>query len=337
MTMFTKGAGNRLQDSNGNWWLDFRSGIMNVTLGHGHHVVMDALEEVVACGLVNSYYNYSTNLHMLEAELGRFSPNYRWRVMSTGAETIDRAVQVAAVRLGRMPRIAAVRGGFHGKMMPYTVMRHPDAPWGNPFDIITFDVYDQNVPDFDVLLYEPLMNLTSQRVDEHWLRELCNERDALMVADEMITGFYRCGKRLLSEQADIVVSGKGLAQGVPIAVIGLRHGLHTVDIPPAWSTTASGNNLCATVALRVVQHLLRHEEGVKQASQQNQERLESLGFTATGSLGFMAHPDPDGLQDALHRHRVLATIREDGLLRVGPCLGNSDKDFEQVKQALEDV
>lgn len=326
--------GNKVRDVDGNIWLDMRSGIMNVPLGHGSIVLDDALREVISSGMVNTYGNYGQNTHELCDLLHEFDPRFYWHMLNTGAEALDRSVQIASTYFDRSVVVAAVRGGFHGKTMPFSIMRYPQAPWGNPMDLLIIDPDADNVPDFDVLLYEPLMNLHGTVPDEGRLRELCDKRGALMVADEMITGFYRCGPRLLNNLADIVVAGKGLGHGLPIAVIGVRGMLDHIEPPVGWTTTASGNNLCATVALRTLQYYLKNEVGVKAAVKSQEVLLKTIGFRSFGALGFLQVTDLAETTAQLNRHRILATAR-DGLLRVGPTFFTTTSDYKLIGEALK--
>lgn len=338
MVTMVRGEGNYLWDTKGDKWLDFRSGIMSASLGHGSKVIGEALRSVTESGIVNSYTNYSENEQKLRLLMGDFAPGYVWRLLSTGAETLDRAMQVAYMHFRRPIQVAVIKGGFHGKMMQMSFMREPNGPWGNPFKILSLPLNATKVwPHFDLLFYEPVMNLVGVVPDEKLLRKLCDDRGALMVADEMITGFYRCGPRFVSKMADIIVSGKGIGQGAPLAVIGVQNKLAEIDIPVAWSTTAAGNNISATIGLYVLRHMMRNEEVIKNSVRNIEERLLDAGLWAMGALGFK-QVDKSRIADVNHRmtqHRVIATLRDDGLMRVGPSFITNARDFEIFNRVLE--
>lgn len=326
--------GNIITDARGLEWLDMRSGIMNVSLGHGSQVVQSAILEAHESGLINSYKAYSKNYYALKELLHYFAPDYQFEILNTGAEAIDRALQIVAMQLGRMPVIGALRGGFHGKTMPFSIMRHPDQPWGNPFNIVQFDLDDIDIPDFDVLIYEPVMNLIGSVPDEDRILEICTAREAYIIADEMITAFFRVGERFESTIADIVVAAKGLAQGLPLSVIGINTEIfESTDIPVEWSTTASGNNLCCTVGLRVLQHFIDEEAEIQYAVGNIERMMQAAGLKARGALGFLECKDAKELAAALHDKRILATAR-DGLLRVGPSFITTQEEINILAEAI---
>lgn len=339
MPVFTQGNGVRLYTTTGEEWLDFRSGIMTATLGHGNETVLGAIWDAAHPRmLLNTYQNYGEPYYNAMNALYEFAPHYNWHVLNTGAEAMDRALQLACMYFKRPVRIAALKGGFHGKTIPFAYMRHPDAPWGNPFNIELIDPEADTPPryPFDVLLYEPVVSLTGQRVDEVKLKSWCEPHGALMVADEMVTGFWRCGERLMSRHADIVIAGKGLGQGLPVSVIGTH--LETRTIPVGWSTTASGNNIVMSVANAVLREFIKNEEHYVLAATIAEQRLQQIGFTAYGALGF--YRPPCGWQKAnetLTRHRILATIREDGLMRVGPPLLTQSHEYDLLSEAIEEM
>lgn len=319
-------------------WLDFRGGIMTASLGHGAKPVMEALGRTIQEGLVNSYTNYSMSEQELHHLLFRFCNIYSWRLQSTGAEAIDRVIQIVGVVKGRLPRIAVVKGGFHGKSLYMAPARY-DCPWGNPLGIVTVDPDDLGAaPDFDVLLFEPVQSLTGHVADEAALRELCNDRAAFLVADEMVTGFYRCGVRFASELADFIVSGKGLGQGVPLAVLGMPRVLADVVPPVDWSTTAAGNNLCTNIGAAVLRHLLDNEQTIAMLAGECEYQLRRVGCrVARGALGFYYSSDPARLRGVLHDRRILATVRDDGVLRLGPSFETTVAEFDELKAALEEA
>ncbi|UPT53312.1 hypothetical protein [Synechococcus phage Ssp-JY38] len=335
-----RGNGDYVYDTGGNAWLDFRAGIMTATLGHGHPAVTRGVNNALTAGLVNSYTNHSSAALDLMALLIGYAPDYNWKLLSTGVEAIDRALQLVSKYLNRAPRVAALRGGFHGKTMHIAPVRWDNLPWRNPLGIQVVPPHELDEIDFDVLLYEPIQSLTGVLPNEMVLRQVCSSKGAFLVADEMVTGFMRTGKRFASTMADIIVAGKGLGQGLPLSTIGIRTSspLAHVALPVDWSTTAAANNLCAQVGLAVLQWLIDNEARVKQLCAANERRYtDQLGAAGYGNLGFMYIPRRQvaAVQASLQRHRILATIREDGIMRLGPSFFAGETEFTLLQEAIE--
>lgn len=331
--------GNLLIDSHGKRWLDMQSGILNTPFGHGSSVISDALGQVLRDGLVNTYDRPSRAQGELIELMDIYKPGYTWKPFNTGAEAIEKAIQVAASYFGRLPRIAVLPNSFHGKMLSMAWANYGDkVPWGNPLDLIIVDPNEPANPDFDVLIYEPVQGWDGTVNNEARLRELCNERAALRIADEMITGFMRCGKRFMSQHADIIVCGKGISAGVPLSMLGFRQVLlddSKGTIATGWRTTGAGNNLASTVGLYSLKALLEAEEEILLMVSGIQTFLEKLGFSATGALGFKA---------LKHYAETKAFFEEDGLIasfhcppkvRVGPAFTTDQAAFIRLATILE--
>jgi acetylornithine/succinyldiaminopimelate/putrescine aminotransferase len=328
---------NLIQDDKKRVWLDMLSGILNVSLGHGSNVVRAALNEVAETGLVNTYDRASENSERLRRMLWEYAPRYQWKLLNTGAEAVERAVQLAATHFGRPVRVAVLGNSFHGKSISMSAARY-SVPWGNPLGLVCLDLSmePEDMPDFDVLLFEPVRGWDGVAANEDHLRWLCNAKGALMVADEMVTGFLRCGQRFLSTQADMIVSGKGLAQGVPLAVLGVCNALASHSLPIGWNTTCGGNNLSATVGVHVLSELVREEESILLAVANIQAQLKGLRFDRVyGALAFKdLRNDPAAVRNTFESAQLIASWHERHL-RVGPSFITSDNELEELGTVLE--
>lgn len=328
-----KGDGNCLTDSEGRRWLDMLSGILNVSLGHGSDVVLDALGEVQEMGLVNTYDRPSENAERLKVALADYKPGYSWQLLNTGAEAIERAIQVASTHLGRRAVVAVLPESFHGKSITMAGIRY-DVPWGNPYDVITLSGMDDD-RHFDVLIYEPFRGWDGLYNSEVALFHMCQLRGALLVADEMITGFLRCGERFQSRSADMIISGKGLAQGVPLAVLGVRSGIND-KLSIGWNTTCGGNNLSATVGLRVLEHLVSHEQAIKERIHLIANNLDHL-YQMEGSLGFLSHDrDPAEVRAVFERRGVIVSWHGQHI-RIAPSFYSHSAEIDKLVEVTEEA
>lgn len=332
--MISLGRGSYLYDNDGRQWLDMLSGILNVSLGHGHAVTNEAIRHVASTGLVNSYDRPNASATALRKLLGEYAPSYSWRLLNTGAEAIERAVQVVAHKLGRRPIVAVLPGSFHGKSLSMACIRY-DAPWGNPMGVVTLDLHpDAPKQHFDVLIYEPVSGWDGTWNNPVAMRRLCDERGALLIADEMITGFGRCGFRFMNYGADMIVSGKGLSQGAPLAVLGLHESLDQ-NLSIGWNTTGGGNNLSATIGLHTLKYLMEHEANLNKRVKHIERVFERRNFGRV--YGALAFHDLTQVQAAVRKvfeERHVIASWHDKVLRVGPNFYMDDIALDEFFETL---
>lgn len=326
--------GSYLYDEMGNEWLDMLSGILNVSLGHGSLPVRQALNDVEANGLLNSYDRPALAAEQLRAKLGEYMPGFTWKLLNTGAEAIERAIQVAALHLGRRPIVAVLPGSFHGKSLSMAGIRY-DVEWGNPMGVIELDLHpDAPKQHFDVLVYEPVSGWDGTWNSPVKMRKICDARGALLIADEMITGFGRCGDRFLSRNADMIVSGKGLAQGAPLSVLGVSKKLND-KISIGWNTTGGGNNLCASIALNVLDYLMRYEDELSNRLLRIENFLRQYRFGRVyGALAFRDLTLPAAsVRSVFEREHVVASWHGN-VLRLGPNFYTTDEQLETLRTVM---
>lgn len=342
------GRGNVLIDKDGINWLDFQSGILNTPLGHGSSTVASALREVADNGLINSYDRQPRVTGELIELMRTYQPGFIWKPFNTGGEAIDKAVQVATTILQdrtKPCRIAVLPGSFHGKLISMSWASIGDkAPWGNPLDLVVIDPTDapQMIPQFDVLIYEPVQGHGGKVADQSWLRILCDERDAILIADEMITGFLRCGKRFMSaDYADIIVTGKGISGGAPLSMVGMRDGIHADlpqgTIPVGWRSTGVGNNLCATIGLHVLEDLIANESDYLNTIGHVESDLLRMGFSSTGALGFKKLKDFSRTREIFEEGNFIASWHNPPFMRVGPSFVTTQSEMRGLGQALNEA
>ena len=328
---------NTLIDSEGKEWLDLQSGILNTPFGHGSEMVAVALHEVATSGLINTYDRggqAQEDLLDLIYEYG--PPEFTWKPFNTGAEAIEKAIQVAATYFDRPPRIAVLHNSFHGKNLSMAWAHYyPDLPWGNPLNLILITNI-QHAPEFDVLIYEPIQGWDGTVNDEAPLRAMCDKRGALLIADEMITGFMRCGQRFMSEDPDMIVCGKGISAGVPLSMLGFRPILydHGDTIPVGWRTTGAGNNLAMTIGRASLEMLVDMESTISENVGYIERRLHLMGFNATGALGFKTLRNFDATKKLFENEGIVASWHCAPQMRVGPSFVTTSDDLDRLELVL---
>lgn len=342
MANMLRGRGNWLTDADGKHWLDLQSGILNTPLGHGSVAVSDALGMVQDAGLINTYDRTGHRADLLVSLLEDYQPNTLWRLFNTGGEAIDKAIQIIATGIGRSPVVAVLPNSFHGKLLSMSWAHYGDKlPWGNPLNIVVVDPSKPHeAPAFDALIYEPVQGHGGFFSNSEQLRRYANGRQAALIADEMITGFLRCGQRFMSEgYADIIVTGKGISGGAPLSAVGVSRTspFADVQIPVGWRSTGVGNNLCATIGYSVLNDLIHNEARYVRAVYEIESFLRSMDFIAYGAIGFKLLKDFEKTRKVFEAMRVIASWHNKPFMRVGPAFVTSIRDMDVLHDALEEA
>ncbi|ABG05814.1 4-aminobutyrate aminotransferase [Rubrobacter xylanophilus DSM 9941] len=294
-------------DVDGNTFIDFGGGIGVLNAGHTHPRVVEAVREQVgrlthACYYVSQYEPY---LELAE-KLNELVPgNFEKRsiFVNSGAEAVENAIKISR-SYTRRPAILAFENAFHGRTMlgmsltgkadPYRrgfgpfvpeVYRVP-APYAYrmPKEESWFDAFRRSLVSVDVssvaaVIVEPVLGeggfIPFPPEDLRRLREWCTENGAVMVVDEVQTGFGRTGKMFAIEHSgvepDIVTTAKSLGGGMPIAGVTGRAEIMDSVHAGGLGTTYGGNPAACAAALAVIRAF--EEENLLERSVRVGERV----------------------------------------------------------------
>jgi acetylornithine/LysW-gamma-L-lysine aminotransferase len=230
-----RGDGSALFDSDGRSYVDLVSNYGVNILGHAHPGVTAAVTAQVAT-LTSAHQSFDSPVRdAFLAALGALVPAELSRAcfLNSGAEALEVAIKLSRVATGRT-RIVAMHRGYHGRTMGALSLT-ADAGYRDAFMPLLPDVIHIAYDDVEALelvderiaavVMEPIQGEAGVRVPQpgylRAVRERCNAVGALFVADEVQTGF-RTGAMLASVAEgvvpDIVCLGKGIANGLPMAV-----------------------------------------------------------------------------------------------------------------------
>ncbi|MGE0442831.1 MAG: aminotransferase class III-fold pyridoxal phosphate-dependent enzyme [Gemmatimonadales bacterium] len=268
----TRSAGARLWDDRGREYLDFVMALGAVSLGYGDAEVTSAAAAAIARGGVGSLAPVEEE--QLAAELAAVMPWLeRIRFLKTGAEAVAAAVRLCRAATGR-DRVLGC--GYHGWLDLGSRDPGVPAPVQALFGQLPFGEPDESRRRIreagDALAAVVVEPVVDGPPNEEWLeclRAECDRSGAVLVFDEIKTGFRvavggaveRWGVR-----ADLVVLGKALANGFPLAAVGgradLMDGVERTWISSTLATefvalAAARAALARTVAARVPEHLGR--------------------------------------------------------------------------------
>ena len=275
---FVRGEGVRLWDSEGKEYLDFLGGLAVTALGHAHPAVADALADQARTLLhvSNLYYNevQPQVAARLDALLGG---DGRVFFANSGAEANECAIKLAR-RYGQAHggperfHVISAYGSFHGRTL--TTL----AATGQPQKQEVFQPLPAGFRQVEFGDVDALAAAMDERVSAVMLeaiqgeggvipapdgylaavRALCDEREALLIVDEVQAGLGRTGKWFGFQHADgvrpdIVTMAKALGNGVPIGACWAREDVAAAFKPGDHATTFGGQPLAARAALTVLE------------------------------------------------------------------------------------
>lgn len=265
--VLVRGSRARVWDADGRSYIDCAAGHGVASLGHAHPAVARAIarqaQRLISCS--ETFYN-DVRAALL-ARLAALVPQGldRFFLCSSGTEAVEAAIKFARLATGR-PGIVAARRGFHGRTLGALAAtwepdyRRPFEPLVPEFTHVPFDDADAAVSAVTdrtaAVLVEIVQGEGGVRPGStqyfRALRRHCDNVDALLIVDEVQTGFGRTGRWFACEHhalvPDLLCLGKAMAGGVPMGAVamGPRVGRITAG---AHGSTFGGNPLACAAAL----------------------------------------------------------------------------------------
>jgi acetylornithine/N-succinyldiaminopimelate aminotransferase len=266
------GSGVWVRDDGGRELIDMVGGIAVNVLGHAHPAITAALTEQAGRLIhTSNLYHTAPQVELAERLIATAFPG-RVFLCNSGAEANEAAIKLAR-KWGRRHRngatgVVALRGAFHGRTMGALAAtaepryREPFEPLPTGFTHVTADI-DAIAAALDgdvaAVMLEPIQGESGvlPLADELLVavRALCDERNALLIIDEVQTGMGRTGRWWAHQHAgvtpDVMTVAKGLGGGVPIGAV-LAAPRADVLEPGDHGSTFGGGPLAAAVACAVL-------------------------------------------------------------------------------------
>jgi ornithine--oxo-acid transaminase len=297
--VLSHGEGVWLTDTAGVKRLDMMSGYSAVSLGHGHPRILKVLNEQARKLAVTSRAFHSEPLGPFLARLCAIAGQEMALPMNTGAEAVETAIK-AARRWGyRVKGIAAGKaeiivatGNFHGRTTTIVGFSSDESyrdgfgPFTPGFVGVPFGdaaaLEAAITPHTAAILIEPIQGEAGIVVPPAGyltrLRELCDERNVLLILDEIQSGLGRTGRWFAHQhegvRPDGLIVGKALGGGVyPVSAFLASREVMRLFEPGSHGSTFGGNALAAAVGLealtviedeRLVQRSAEHGAHMKQ-------------------------------------------------------------------------
>lgn len=291
-----RGRGCWLEDMDGKRYLDFMAGVAVASLGHSHPKYVRALSEQLKESFVGSFTS-EKRLELLKL-ITSLTPDglNKVQLYSGGAEAVEAAVRLAKAYTKKF-EIISFWGGFHGKtggvmgligdpwkqnwgpvhpglhIAPYAdcyrcpfKMTYPDCGI-YCLDFLEKFIENNTAGSIAAIIVETMQGTAGNIVPPpEFIRgvlEIAHKNDALLIADEMITGFGRTGKMFGCEHSgivpDIITIGKGMGNGFPISGLVSTEEItsaYPFSKPSSSSSSYGGNVMACTAALVTIKTII---------------------------------------------------------------------------------
>jgi acetylornithine/N-succinyldiaminopimelate aminotransferase len=307
--MFVRGDGMRLFDDDGKPYLDFLAGIGSVNLGHAHPAV-----GLAVAGQMGKLVHVS-NLFYVEHrdELARdlvelFGDPAKVFFCNSGAESVEGAIKLAR-RWGKQRRgdgcirIVTAERSFHGRTLAALAATGQESkqelfrPLPEGFDHVPLNditaLEAAVTRDTCAVMLEPIQGEGGvYPCDQAYLeavRALCDDREVLLVLDEVQTGFYRTGPAFAHQGfgvvPDVMCLAKSLANGLPAGAILARGDAADTFHPGEHGSTFGGGPVVCAAARACLRALAdeRLGENALRMGEYLRERLQGFG-AETGAV-----------------------------------------------------
>lgn len=367
---FTHGQGAWLWDTKGKKYLDALAGIAVCGLGHAHPAVTAALCDQAGKLLHTSNWYEIPLQEQLAERLCRLTGMDNAFFCNSGAEANEAAIKLARLyghqRDILTPGIIVTEGSFHGRTLA-TLSASGNRKIQSGFEPLVQGFYRVPYNDLEAVrqvgernkdvvavLVEPITGEGGVVLPDagylQGLRRICDERQWLLILDEIQTGICRTGQWFAYQHEgvtpDVLTLAKGLGNGVPIGACLARGAASKVFKPGSHGSTFSGNPLVCRVALTVLDEL--HKGKLAERAERLGERLRAALQERLGRIPGVKEVRGRGLMLAVQLDRpckelmqracdngLLINVTADSVIRLLPPLILTDAEADQLVDILE--
>jgi len=367
-----KGEGVYLYDVEGKKYLDFASGIAVFSLGYNNEEYKEALKSQIdkLIHTSNFFYNVpATNAAEIVVKATGLEKVF---FTNSGAEAIEGAIKMAKRYAYDRDGVAgheiiAMNHSFHGRTLgalAVTGNAHYQEPFGPMIDGIKFAEYN-DLESVKAKITDKTCAIILETVQGEGgiypateefikgIRQICDEKDIIMICDEIQCGMGRTGKMLAYEHygilPDIVTMAKALGCGIPVGAFVAGKKVCNSLVPGDHGTTYGGNPLATAAVCKVFELYAKNNvlDNVNEVSAYLEEKLDQIvnefdNVTARRGKGLMqglvlTTPVPDAINKALENGLIVIQAGKDVLRMVPPLTitkENVDEMVEILKKSL---
>ena len=357
-----KGQGARLWDDTGKEYIDCVGGQGSANIGHANPAIARAIYDQAQTLITATEIFHNDKRAQLLAKLVSIAPAGMERVFlsNSGSEAIEAALKLARWTTGRTQILAFMRG-FHGRTMGALSATY-EPKYREPFMPL--------VPDFSHVPYDNLTKADAAITDKtagviveivqgeggvrpgsaeflQGLQRLCRERGAMLIIDEIQTGFCRTGKMFACEhyglEPDFLALAKSIAGGLPMGATLIGTRVNKLE-PMLHGSTFGGNPLTCAAAVAAIGYMQDNQLAERAAEtgayfRGRLERIEAPVIREVRGKGLMLGVElkqkvTPYLQSLMNKG-VLALPAGSNVLRLLPPLVIERADVDAAADAIE--
>ncbi len=354
-----KAEGCWLWDEKGTKYLDLYGGHAVISIGHAHpHYVEQLTQQLQRIGFYSNSVRNPLQERFAE-KLGEVSgyPDYQLFLCNSGAEANENALKLASFVTGRK-KVLAFQKAFHGRTSgAVAATDNPKivAPFNAGHEIVFVPMNDEAAvqqaltEEFAAVIIEGIQGVGGIRVPKDsflkFLEAECAKKGALLILDEIQSGYGRPGKFFAHQYAGIrphlITTAKGMGNGFPIG------GLFIEGAIKPWSgmlgTTFGGNYLAAVAGLAVLE-VIAKEQLVENALNVGEYLINELKkfpvISDVRGRGLMIGFDLPEMKksvrnDLLFKHRIFTGEARPNAIRLLPPLTLTKSEADIFLEALK--
>lgn len=357
-----KASQSTVWDSDGNEYLDLYGGHAVISIGHTHpHYVKRVSEQLNKVGFYSNSVIIRQQIDLAE-KLGRLSEkaDYQLFLCNSGAEANENALKLASFYNNRK-KIIAFKGAFHGRTsLAVSATDNPKiiAPVNQTDNVIFLPFNDEQAlenafnsfgNEISSVIIEGIQGVGGIREASksflQKIRSLCDQYDAVYIADSVQCGYGRTGSFYSHDyagvSADIYTMAKGMGNGFPIG------GISIAPKFKAWhgmlGTTFGGNHLACAAALAVLE-VMEQDQLMKNAEQVGNYLISELRaipqISEVRGRGLMIGIElsdeyANVKKDLLFKHRIFTGEAKPNVIRLLPALNITKANADQFLTALK--
>jgi acetylornithine/N-succinyldiaminopimelate aminotransferase len=355
----TRASGLYLYDDKGRAILDFYSGHGVISIGHSHpHFVARLKAQMDRLLYYSNAVDFEEQYELCRV-LGDLSgcADYDLFLANSGAEAVENALKVASYVTGRK-KMVVMQNGFHGRTSlaaQCTEASKICAPINSGLDVVFVPLGDSAAAAAAIddqtagVLIEGIQGVGGIREapTAFWqtLRSLASQHGALLIADEIQSGYGRSGRFFAFQHhgvsPDVICTAKGMGNGYPVSATWVKQGLPMAQ--GSLGTTFGGNPLACAAATAVCE-VIRDEGLVEHAAEIGAFLLEGLSalpglhnIRGRGlMIGFDLEHDSYALRSRLlHQHQIITgSSRLKETVRILPPLSVQKTECEHFLEQL---
>ncbi len=356
--VIVRGSGARVWDSNGREYIDFVAGIAVNNVGHCHPMVVDAIKKQCELLIHTSNLYYTENQVVLAEELKSLTGMDKVFFCNSGTESVEAAIKLVRKATGRYEMVAAT-GSFHGRTMGSLGLTYK-SNYREPFRPLNEAAF---VPYNDAEALKSAVKRSTAGViletvqgeagvyvaSNEYLRaarDICDDNGALLIFDEVQTGFGRTGRWFGKDHSgimpDVMTLAKAIAGGLPMGAMLASESVSSCFQRGDHASTFGGGPLVCAAAIASIT-AIKNEKLVKRSEDMGSYLISKLRElpVRTRGLGLMVGVDIEGdarsAVDMARERGILLNSTGDRTLRLVPPLVVTEAEIDRVVDVLGEI